>query len=94
MPRDQGRSRRCDDIPVILVTALNDAKDIIRGIECGADNFIRKPYAEDYLLSRISQMLANQAPAPRRERGSRASRCTWASRSTSSTPAASRSSTC
>jgi two-component system sensor histidine kinase/response regulator len=48
------------DIPVILVTALNDPKDIIRGIECGADNFIRKPYAEDYLLSRISQMLANQ----------------------------------
>ena len=49
-----------EDIPVILVTALNDARDIIRGIECGADNFVRKPYAEDYLLSRISQMLANQ----------------------------------
>ena len=47
-------------IPVILVTALNDAKDIIRGIECGADNFIRKPYAEDYLLSRIGHMLLNQ----------------------------------
>ena len=48
------------DIPVILVTALNDAKDIIRGIECGADNFVRKPYAEDYLLSRIGHMLVNQ----------------------------------
>ena len=48
------------DIPVILVTALNDAKDIIRGIECGADNFVRKPYQDDYLLTRISQMLANQ----------------------------------
>jgi two-component system sensor histidine kinase/response regulator len=48
------------DIPVILVTSLNDPKDIIRGIECGADNFIRKPYAEDYLLSRISHMLMNQ----------------------------------
>ena len=47
-------------IPVILVTALNDVKDIIRGIECGADNFIRKPYAEDYLLSRIGHMLVNQ----------------------------------
>ena len=47
-------------IPVILVTTLNDAKDIIRGIECGADNFVRKPYAEDYLLSRISHMLVNQ----------------------------------
>ena len=52
--------RELADIPVILVTALNDAKDIIRGIECGADNFVRKPYSEDYLLSRISQMLANQ----------------------------------
>jgi len=47
------------DIPVILVTALNDAKDIIRGIESGADNFIRKPYSEAYLLNRISQVLLN-----------------------------------
>jgi signal transduction histidine kinase len=48
------------DIPVILVTSLTDPKDIIRGIECGADNFIRKPYADDYLLNRIGQMLVNQ----------------------------------
>ena len=48
------------DIPVILVTSLNDPKDIICGIECGADNFIRKPYAEDYLLNRIGHMLMNQ----------------------------------
>jgi signal transduction histidine kinase len=47
-------------IPVILVTALNDPKDIIRGIECGADNFIRKPYSEAYLQNRISQVLLNQ----------------------------------
>jgi len=48
------------EIPVILVTSLMDPKDIIRGIECGADNFIRKPYAEDYLLNRIGHMLMNQ----------------------------------
>ncbi len=48
------------DIPVILVTALNDSKDIIRGIESGADNFIRKPYSEAYLLNRVSQVLLNQ----------------------------------
>ena len=46
-------------IPVILVTSLNDAKDIIRGIESGADNFIRKPYLEEYLLNRIGQVLQN-----------------------------------
>jgi signal transduction histidine kinase len=48
------------DIPVILVTSLTDPKDIIRGIECGADNFIRKPYVDDYLINRIGHMLMNQ----------------------------------
>jgi two-component system sensor histidine kinase/response regulator len=58
--REVKRNPALVDIPVILVTSLNDPKDIIRGIECGADNFVRKPYADDYLLSRISQMLVNR----------------------------------
>ena len=40
------------DIPVMLVTMLSDPQDVIRGLECGADNFLRKPYEERYLLSR------------------------------------------
>jgi signal transduction histidine kinase/DNA-binding response OmpR family regulator len=47
------------DIPVILVTTLSDPKDVIRGLECGADNFIRKPYDGRYLLSRINYLLMN-----------------------------------
>jgi len=47
------------DTPVILVTTLSDAQDVIRGLECGADNFIRKPYDERYLLSRINYLLMN-----------------------------------
>jgi len=47
------------DIPVILVTTLSDSQDVIRGLECGADNFIRKPYDERYLLSRINYLLMN-----------------------------------
>src|SRR5436309_1956941 len=31
------------DIPVILLTSLSDTTDIIRGLECGADNFVTKP---------------------------------------------------
>ena len=46
-------------IPVILLTSLSDAKDIISGLECGADNFITKPYKSEYLLSRIKQVIAN-----------------------------------
>jgi signal transduction histidine kinase/DNA-binding response OmpR family regulator len=48
------------DILVILVTSLSDSQDVIRGLECGADNFVRKPYDERYLLSRIEYLLMNR----------------------------------
>ena len=47
------------DIPVILLTSLSAPIDIIRGLECGADNFIPKPFEPDYMLSRIQHILAN-----------------------------------
>jgi len=47
-------------IPVILVTQLYDPQDVIEGLECGADNFIIKPYDNQYLLSRIEVILANR----------------------------------
>ena len=48
------------NIPVILVTQLFDPQDVIEGLECGADNFIIKPYDNQYLLSRIEIILANR----------------------------------
>jgi diguanylate cyclase (GGDEF)-like protein/PAS domain S-box-containing protein len=48
------------DIPVILVTTLSDVLDIMKGLECGADNFIRKPYDAKYLLARVDYLLMNQ----------------------------------
>lgn len=48
------------DIPVILVTTLSDPHDVIRGLECRADNFILKPYDEDHLLNRVRFILANR----------------------------------
>ncbi|MGC2423545.1 MAG: response regulator [Nitrospirota bacterium] len=50
---------RFREIPVILLTALSDPEDILRGLECGADNFITKPYDEKYLLTRIHHILIN-----------------------------------
>ncbi len=48
------------DIPVILLTSLSDTKDIIRGMECGADNFVTKPYDEKLLMSRIEYIVLNR----------------------------------
>lgn len=45
------------DIPVILVTQLFDPGDVIQGLACGADNFIIKPYEEEYLLERVREIL-------------------------------------
>ncbi|MCK9211237.1 MAG: PAS domain S-box protein [Ignavibacteriaceae bacterium] len=48
------------DIPVILLTSLARSEDVLEGISCGADNFITKPYREDYLISHVEQILANK----------------------------------
>lgn len=50
---------RLADVPVVLVTTLSDPHDVIRGLECRADNFILKPYDADQLLRRIQFVLAN-----------------------------------
>ena len=47
-------------MPVILLTSLSDPQDVIKGLECGADNFVLKPYAPEFLLSRIRYVLMNR----------------------------------
>ncbi len=47
------------DVPVILLTGLSDPADVIKGLECGADNFVTKPYDERTLLSRIEYLRLN-----------------------------------
>jgi two-component system sensor histidine kinase/response regulator len=48
------------DIPVILLTSLIQTEDVLEGISCGADNFITKPFSEEYLISNIEQIQANK----------------------------------
>ena len=57
--REIKRTEELKNIPVVLLTSLSDIRDIMKGLECGADNFIRKPYDKEYLLSRISYLLMN-----------------------------------
>lgn len=52
---------RLRDIPVVFLTSLSNPMDIIMGLEVGAENFITKPYAPDYLISRIHAVLHNRA---------------------------------
>jgi len=44
-------------IPVILLTTLTNSEDIIKGMEMGADDYIRKPYDVEVLKSKIMQLI-------------------------------------
>ena len=48
---------RTSDIPVIMVTALNEFRDIERGIDSGTDDFLSKPVNKLELLTRVKTML-------------------------------------
>lgn len=44
-------------IPIILVTALDSKKDLARGLDAGADDFLHKPYNSMELRARVRSML-------------------------------------
>lgn len=48
------------DVPVILLTGLEDPLDVIHALEAGADNFLRKPYDPVELVERIRSVLRNR----------------------------------
>ena len=44
-------------IPIVMITALHEMDDRIKGIEAGADDFISKPFNKTELLARVKALL-------------------------------------
>lgn len=44
-------------IPVILLTQLIEAEEVITGLEAGAENYVTKPYSTDYLFGKVKELL-------------------------------------
>ena len=49
-------------IPVIMVTAKTTEIDLVKGIEDGADDYIKKPFSVMELISRVKALLRRTAP--------------------------------
>src|SRR5687768_5957507 len=48
---------RTAHVPVIMVTALGNAEDRVRGLECGADDFLTKPVSDVALVARVKSLI-------------------------------------
>ncbi|MEM6630964.1 MAG: ATP-binding protein [Bacteroidota bacterium] len=47
-------------IPIILLTAYTEKKDILKGLKTGADDYITKPFDTSILSARIENMILNR----------------------------------
>ena len=44
-------------VPILILTAMGDVQDLVRGLEEGADDYLTKPFRLDELLARVRGLL-------------------------------------
>ncbi len=44
-------------IPIIMLTAKGEEEDVVSGLECGADDYITKPFSPKVLIARIKAVI-------------------------------------
>lgn len=56
--------REFSDVPIIMLTAKVTESDMLDGFECGADDYITKPFSSKELLARVRAVLKRVQQAP------------------------------
>jgi DNA-binding response OmpR family regulator len=54
--------RRRNQTPILLLTARDSVDDRVQGLDCGADDYLVKPFAMRELLARLRALLRRQQP--------------------------------
>lgn len=49
--------RLLSNVPIIMLTTLDNDEDVIRGLDYGADDFVTKPFSREVLLARARAVL-------------------------------------
>ena len=58
------RVRQYSDVPIIMLTAKSEDEDKIMGLECGADDYVTKPFNTQELKARIKAVLRRTKGSP------------------------------
>lgn len=56
--------RQTSGVPIIIVTANESSADVITGLECGADDYVTKPFQPKELAARIRAHLRRSQSVP------------------------------
>ena len=49
--------------PVLMISALSDVDERVRGLRAGGDDYLTKPFASDEMAARVEVLIRRQAPA-------------------------------
>lgn len=58
--------RENSSVPVIMLTAKSEERDELNGFECGADEYISKPFSPKILVARVEAILRRTSPAAKK----------------------------
>jgi DNA-binding response OmpR family regulator len=58
-----GRIRELSSVPVLMLTALGETADLVRGLNQGADDYVVKPFQMEELVARIEALLRRSQEA-------------------------------
>ena len=61
------RLKAASDVPILMLTAKDDIKDRVVGLDAGADDYLVKPFAIDELMARVRALFRRSTPASRPE---------------------------
>ncbi|MCA1647662.1 MAG: response regulator transcription factor [Chloroflexi bacterium] len=54
--------RRESGVPILMLTARDEALDKVTGLDCGADDYVVKPFNPDELMARVRALLRRVQP--------------------------------